>query len=102
MRLKTLLTTAVISAAMLGVAEARPDARSMSCKAVQNLVNQEGAVVISTGQYTYRRFVDRDGYCEFDQRRVRFTVATRDNPSCRVNGVCEANPFYDLPGFGDR
>ncbi|MEM8664690.1 MAG: hypothetical protein AAGF49_11295 [Pseudomonadota bacterium] len=84
-----------------GGAEARPDVRQMTCAQANALVAERGVVVMTTGRYTYRRFVSDVAYCEFDQRRRAYVVKSRDNPRCQVRGICDQSPFYDLPGFGD-
>ncbi|MEO1103460.1 MAG: hypothetical protein AAFW98_06980, partial [Pseudomonadota bacterium] len=82
-------------------AEARPDVRKMTCAEANAIVAEQGAVVMTTGQHTYRRFVSNRAYCEFDQVRRTYIVTTRDNPRCRLNGICDQTILNDFPGFRD-
>ncbi len=76
------------------VAEAaRPDLRRMSCAQAQAMVAQRGAVVMTTGQYTYQRFVAGPRWCD-RWEVVRPEVArTRDTQSCVVGYICEVPLF---------
>jgi hypothetical protein len=69
-------------------AEARPDVRSMTCEQTQALVDRSGAVVLTTGTYTYNRFVSRRGnYCSSGETARPVYVQTRDG-KCRLY-ICE-------------
>ncbi|WP_209001942.1 hypothetical protein [Stappia albiluteola] len=89
---------AIAVAISFSIAEAaRPDTRRMSCAAAQNLVRQYGAVVMTTGQYTYFRFVSNVGYCDpWEQLRPK-TAPTKDHPKCIVGYECAEPlfPFWD-------
>jgi hypothetical protein len=76
------------------VAEAaRPDLRRMTCAQAQAMVAQRGAVVMTTGQYTYQRFVAGPRWCD-RWEVVRPEVArTRDTQSCVVGYICEVPLF---------
>ncbi len=83
-------------------AEARPDARQMTCRQMQELINSEGQVVITTGPRTYKMFVYDVSYCTIYDQVVRpYRVTTRDG-LCTVVGTCEADPFDGPFGFGLR
>lgn len=71
------------------VLAARPDVRKMTCDQARSLVLQRGAVVMTTGQYTYKRFVSRQSYCDYWERAASAWTATRDDPQCRIGYVCE-------------
>ncbi|WP_349357338.1 hypothetical protein [Stappia sp.] len=72
---------------------ARPDLRRMSCAQAQALVLQRGAVVMTTGQYTYQRFVAGPRWCD-RWEVVRPEVArTRDTDRCVVGYICEVPLF---------
>ncbi len=69
-------------------AAARPDLRQMTCAQAQAMVKRDGAVVFTTGQYTYFRFVADRGYCDRDQvTEIRYS-ATKDNKQCPVAYEC--------------
>jgi hypothetical protein len=70
-------------------AAARPDARTMSCEQARRMVRQQGAVVMTTGRYTYQRFVAHRGYCDYWETTRSAWTATRDNPKCRIGYICE-------------
>ncbi len=67
---------------------ARPDTRAMTCEQAQNFVRQKGAVVMTTGQYTYERIVSNQGYCDVDEITWLKVAPTKDNPKCRVGYYC--------------
>ena len=68
----------------------------MSCTQIQALVQSRGAVVISTGQYTYQRFVAAANYCAFDQVLDRAWITTAGGTQCQVGFRCKDQyPFVD-------
>ena len=72
------------------VAIARPDATKMSCAAARELVFQQGAVVMTTGKYTFARFVESQFHCQpVDEISRPAFVKTRDNPECWIGYTCE-------------
>jgi hypothetical protein len=80
-------------------ADARPDTRTMTCAQANQLVRQRGAVVMSTGQHTFRRFVASRAYCDPWEVRKTFYAPTRDARQCPISGVCE-EPVWRLRPFG--
>ena len=84
--------------ALAGPASARPDARKMTCEQARQMIRQNGAVVMTTGQYTYKRFVASIGYCDYWETTRSAWTATRDNPKCRIGYVCE-DRMMDDDGF---
>ncbi|WP_306148361.1 MULTISPECIES: hypothetical protein [unclassified Roseibium] len=85
-----LIPAAVLSLlSAANVAEARPDLRQMTCAQAQNMVLRNGAVVFTTGQYTYSRFVANLRYCERDKALAPQYGTTRDNPQCYVAFECK-------------
>jgi hypothetical protein len=69
-------------------AMARPDTRTMSCAQAVALVRAQGAVVMSTGDFTYDRYVAGGAHCMALQITARATAPTADNPKCRVGFIC--------------
>ncbi len=56
---------AVAFAVAAGAALAqRPDTRQMSCGDVRNLIADTGGIVLTTGQFTYDRYVSSSYFCE--------------------------------------
>ncbi len=101
MRKRLLFTSALAFAAICAgtAAHARPDLRQMSCAQAQNLVLQHGAVVFTTGRYTYSMFVSNRSYCDRDQFLFVQYGPTRDNPKCPVAYQCK-EPLFG-PGSWD-
>ncbi|WP_029059945.1 hypothetical protein [Stappia stellulata] len=78
-----------ILAASASAALARPDTRTMTCAQAQQLVKRSGAIVLSTGQYTYSRFVADRRYCgHYEILRPNY-APTRDTAQCPVAYFCE-------------
>ena len=76
-------------------AHARPDTRTMSCAAVNQLVEREGAVVMSTGRHTFERFASSGRFCDRGERIEPRYVPAADTKQCIVNGVCTRNDIFD-------
>jgi hypothetical protein len=90
---KMLAATALASALlamplMTGEALARPDTRKMTCEGAQQFIRQNGAVVMTTGQYTYERIVTNRSFCDYDEITWLKIAPTLDNPKCRVGYYC--------------
>jgi len=80
---------------------ARPDVRTMTCAQARALVLQNGAVVLTTGQYTYDRYVARQAYCFAPFVIQRAWVATADTEQCPVGYTCEQRVIRPLFGRDD-
>lgn len=91
----TLFAAAVASLTFAGQAFARPDVRTMNCAQAQALVEQSGAVVLTTGRYTYNRFVTGPYYCGFDEVAKLTWVQTQDAAQCPVGYTCQQNVEVD-------
>lgn len=80
-----LIAAATLLAASAAHAQGRPDSRQMSCGQVQALIEDRGAVVMTTGQHTYDRFVQNRHQCfSIGEVGVRTHIASRDSASCPV------------------
>ena len=88
----------ILVIALPASALARPDARTMTCAEVRDLIRDLGAVVITTGRYTYKRFVYHRGYCLYSERIGHEWIATGDTPECRLR-VCVEPHRYKRRGF---
>ena len=73
-------------------ATGRPATYAMTCAEAQALVASTGAIVMSTGQYTYERFVAHRGFCRHGEFADRVYVPTSDNPQCRIGYHCILRP----------
>lgn len=67
----------------------RPDVRKMTCEQVKELVKKTGAVVLTTGQYTYDRYVSNQFYCPSGMETKNAWVATSDTQKCLIGYTCE-------------
>ena len=82
----------VLSILLLTIADiayARPDVRTMSCAQASAIVRQSGAVVLTTGRFTYDRYVAGQRYCERPFVIRRAWVATGDTRQCNIGYTCE-------------
>jgi hypothetical protein len=82
-----MLITLIVAFAATSV-HARPDARTMSCAQAQALVKKSGAVTLSTGTHTYKRYVSNPNSCGSDQQGGRASAPTKDKKRCQVGYVC--------------
>lgn len=91
---RALFVVVAVFCALAHVAEAqvRPDTRRLRCKEVSELVKQTGAVVLSTGRFTFERVVASKNFCDGDESVQRFFAPTRDKRRCFVGQKC-------VPGF---
>ena len=76
-------------------AAARPNATTMSCAQAAATVAQAGAIVMSTGQHTYERFVASQQFCIRHEITRPGYAPTRDSPRCQVGYVCETPDWLD-------
>lgn len=88
--------SALILAACLSGAAARPTTTTMTCAQARGVVLREGGVVLGTGGQTYDRFVRDRSFCEPTETGKRAFIPARDTPRCFVGYTC-----YE-PGRGDR
>ena len=87
-RLAFLFVIAV--AANASVAEAaRLSTVGMSCAQAAATVAGSGAIVLSTGQFTYDRFVAHAGFCMHDEVAKPVVAPTLDSPYCSIGYRCE-------------
>lgn len=68
--------------------QGRPDSRNMTCDQAYALVRRYGAVVMSTGRYTFERVVANRSWCQRGERLRRYSVPTLDVRHCRVGYKC--------------
>ena len=76
-------------------AQRRPDVRNMTCDQAKTLVEQEGGIVLTTGQYTYDRYVSDQMYCPLGLDTKDAWVDTGDGQSCHIGYTCVAQERYD-------
>jgi hypothetical protein len=88
MRRSLLLVLAALLAGT-SVAQARPSTLDMSCAEAAATVASYGAAVLSTGEYTYNRFVAHSGFCLPGERAVPALAPTFDTEYCPLGYTCE-------------
>lgn len=76
-----------------GTAQGRPDSRNMTCEQARNLVRSRGAVVMSTGRFTFERVVNNVNACQYDELAVPYYAPTRDEQKCNVGNKCVPHYF---------
>ena len=72
----------------------RPNTTAMTCSQAVNLVNSHGAIVLSTGRFTYDRYVAGYGFCSSGQYLKRAYVPTLDTRRCRIGYICVNDRFH--------
>jgi hypothetical protein len=92
-----LLSSAVLVLLATAPLAARPSTLGMTCAEAQALVARQGAIVMSTGQHTYDRFVAHPGFCMTAEWARPATAPTSDSPACPLGYTCTSNPpfWYD-------
>ena len=81
----------ILTALLAGtsIAQARPSTLSMSCGEAAATVADTGAIVLTTGQFTYNRFVAHAGFCLPGERVVPALAPTFDTEDCPLGYTCE-------------
>ena len=76
----------------------RPSTLAMTCSEAQALVAARDSIVLSTGRYTFDRFVSDDRFCYLGEYADPAFVQTADAESCRLFYICRPRPkpFEDL------
>ncbi|MXQ09961.1 hypothetical protein [Microvirga makkahensis] len=95
---KTVLALAFLAYASNAQAQQRLSTLSLTCGQAQQIILSRGADVLSTGTYTYDRFVRDRSFCEFNEGLEPAFVPTRDTPQCPIGYRCRS---HDLDFFGD-
>jgi hypothetical protein len=72
---------------------ARPDTTKMTCADAKELVSRNGAIVLSTGDGQYDRYVAGNGYIGNGEKLVASYVPTLDNAECFVGYVVRDSEF---------
>ena len=85
----TLFATAVLLVSSgQGFGQPRPAMPEMICAEAAGLVARTGAIVLTTGPFTYARFVRDGGFCPLPEVPKPALEATRDVPRCFVGYTC--------------
>ena len=86
----SLLSLTLASTAL--TAHARPNTTAMGCGQAAATVARAGAIVLSTGEHTYDRFVATSAFCLTGEMTEPGIAPTLDSPACQVGYVCRARP----------
>jgi hypothetical protein len=70
----------------------RVNSLSLSCDQARSMIAQRGAVIMSTGQYTFDRYVDNRSFCERNEFARTDFIPTRDNAKCPVRRCVTITP----------
>jgi hypothetical protein len=70
------------------IAQVRPATPALTCAAAADLVARSGAIVLTTGPYTYDFIVRDGGFCPLATTPKATFETTLDNPKCFVGYVC--------------
>jgi hypothetical protein len=86
--LKRAVAAGVAALIAISAVEARESTLTMSCDQARALVAAQGAIVLSTGEFTYERYVADRRFCLIGEDARRSFAPTRDNPKCQIGNVC--------------
>lgn len=92
---KLVLSTLAVTLTATTVAAARPNTTTMTCAQAAATVSRAGAITLSTGQFTYERFVASIHNCLPRQTTEPGIAPTRDNPRCQVGLLCKRPDWFD-------
>ena len=85
---RTLIASLAALLATLSVAEARQSTLNMSCAEATALVQSQGAIVLSTGEFTYERYVSDRRFCMLNETTRLSYAPTSDAAMCPLGNVC--------------
>ena len=88
MKIQPVVVALIAGLVVADGAEARPDARSMTCDQIRALIADQRVVVMDTGPQTYRRFVHHQGFCAVSEVAIKIWIDAGDGKcqlrECRV------------------
>src|SRR4051794_38818170 len=91
---KVILSALVATLATTSIAVARPNTTTMTCAQAAATVARAGVIVLSTGEFTYQRFVSDISHCMPRQTTGPGVAPTRDNPECQVGLICTRQDWF--------
>lgn len=86
------ISTALAASVSGAQAQPRPLTTAIPCFQAQRIVASRGAAVLSTGTYTYDRYVRDRSFCQFDEYLQPAWVPARDTPQCFIGYRCKPGP----------
>lgn len=81
-------TLALPASAPPALAQSRPYAPALPCRALVGIVASSGAVIISTSRTTYDRYVANRSFCWPTQVARPAWVRAADTPQCFLGYTC--------------
>ncbi|MCA0421984.1 MAG: hypothetical protein LCH61_01460 [Proteobacteria bacterium] len=88
------LVFVALLAAGTSLAQARPMTPSMTCEAVQRLVQRSGAIVLGFGPDLYDRVVSTQRACLYSEVLEPIWVPTRNNRQCFAGYTCKEGDYW--------
>lgn len=79
---------ALLGMASAALAQPRPLTPALSCAQARQIIATEGSAVLSTGPFTYDRYVLHGGFCSYMQTTRPALVPTLDTPKCFIGYLC--------------
>jgi hypothetical protein len=74
--------------------QARPMVPNIPCAEARRIVYSQGAAVLSTGPFTYDRFVSASAFCALGEKTVEPAwERALDTPQCFIGFRCRTGPF---------
>lgn len=95
---RIVLALAFLASASGVEAQQRLSTLNLTCGQAQQVILSRGAAVLSTGTYTYDRFVSDRNFCERNEDLEPAFVPTRDAARCPIGYRCRDR---DIDLFGD-
>ncbi len=83
-----LLVPACAAFASAALAQSRPDTRKMDCGGARKLVAARGAVVLSTSDNAYDRYVWTQASCPRGEETTPAYAPTKDFTGCHIGYTC--------------
>jgi hypothetical protein len=92
---RLVLSVLAVTLASTSISEARPSTTTMSCGQAAATVARAGAIVLSTGEFTYERYVATNAFCLPGEVTEPGVAPTTDSRSCQVGYVCRQRERFD-------
>jgi hypothetical protein len=89
------VSTILTLLAATSIADARPSTVTMTCGQAAATVAKAGAIVLTTGEFTYERFVATGGFCLPGEITEPGIAPTTDSGNCQVGYVCRQQLPYE-------
>lgn len=88
MKITTAMIALLIFSTSVLLAQGRPDTRYLTCAAVKSIVQSNGAIVMNTSNYVYKKYVKNHAYCHVNETTKNAYVPTADHRRCKIGFIC--------------